>query len=156
MRVLPVPGGLHDDTRACLCKKPAPHFSCSENGFLNESLSWLCHVSSTDDLESGPVSIPDVFTVVQNFCSSNTSSICSPTASICRILYEADPFSLPTPNVKVTGGQYDMLHKIFIQLYEYLVKAVPEAEFASLVPPLNELVHSYHLEPEVHFPRFLL
>lgn len=42
-----------------------------------------------------------------------------------------------------------MLHKIFIQLYDYLAKAVPEAEFASLVPPLSDLVHSYHLEPEV-------
>jgi hypothetical protein len=52
----------------------------------------------------------------------------------------------------VTGGQYDMLHKIFIQLYEYLVKAVPEAEFATLVPPLNELVQAYYLEPEVSPP----
>jgi hypothetical protein len=67
-------------------------------------------------------------------------------------LFEADPFSIPKPNVKVTGGQYDMLHKIFIQLYEYLVKAVPEAEFATLVPPLNELVQAYYLEPEVSPP----
>ncbi|GAB2282383.1 THO complex subunit 2 [Dionaea muscipula] len=56
------------------------------------------------------------------------------------------------PYIKMASEQYDRCHGILLQYVEFLCSAfTPATTYAQLVPPLNDLIHSYHLEPEVAF-----
>eukprot|EP00850_Spirogloea_muscicola_P022111 SM000277S10346 [mRNA] locus=s277:6832:17596:- [translate_table: standard] len=54
------------------------------------------------------------------------------------------------PHIKMVSEQYDRCHSILLQYLEFLVTYVtPPAAYAQLVPSLADLLHKYHLEPEV-------
>ncbi|KAK7320119.1 hypothetical protein RJT34_04853 [Clitoria ternatea] len=56
------------------------------------------------------------------------------------------------PYIKMVSEQFDRCHGTLLQYVEFLCSAVtPASNYAILVPPLNELVHLYHLDPEVAF-----
>lgn len=56
------------------------------------------------------------------------------------------------PYIKMVSEQYDRCHGILLQYVEFLCSAVnPTTAYAQLIPSLDDLVHKYHLEPEVAF-----
>ncbi|KAL0695455.1 hypothetical protein Bca4012_062635 [Brassica carinata] len=56
------------------------------------------------------------------------------------------------PYIKMVTEQFDRCHGILLQYVDFLSSAVsPATVYAQLVPSLEELVHTYHLEPEVAF-----
>ncbi|CAH8349699.1 unnamed protein product [Eruca vesicaria subsp. sativa] len=56
------------------------------------------------------------------------------------------------PYIKMVTEQFDRCHGILLQYVDFLSSAVsPATAYAQLVPSLKELVHTYHLEPEVAF-----
>ncbi|CAN7034385.1 unnamed protein product [Brassica rapa subsp. trilocularis] len=56
------------------------------------------------------------------------------------------------PYIKMVTEQFDRCHGILLQYVDFLSSAVtPATAYAQLVPSLEELVHTYHLEPEVAF-----
>ena len=66
---------------------------------------------------------------------------------LCRVVIDA-----AVPHIKMVSEQFDRCHGTLLQYVEFLSGAVtPTSAYALLVPTLNELVHLYHLDPEV-FP----
>ncbi|KAJ8760884.1 hypothetical protein K2173_021922 [Erythroxylum novogranatense] len=56
------------------------------------------------------------------------------------------------PYIKMVSEQFDRCHGTLLQYVEFLSGAVaPVNAYALLVPSLNDLVHLYHLDPEVAF-----
>ncbi|KAK4751210.1 hypothetical protein SAY87_004692 [Trapa incisa] len=56
------------------------------------------------------------------------------------------------PYVKMVSEQFDRCHGTLLQYVEFLCSSVaPATAFAQLIPSLDDLVHLYHLEPEVAF-----
>ncbi|CAO2828526.1 unnamed protein product [Amaranthus hypochondriacus] len=56
------------------------------------------------------------------------------------------------PYIKMVCEQFDRCHGVLLQYVEFLCSAVnPATAYAQLVPSLDDLVHRYHLEPEVAF-----
>ncbi|KAK4423361.1 THO complex subunit [Sesamum alatum] len=56
------------------------------------------------------------------------------------------------PHIKMVSEQFDRCHGTLLQYVEFLCSAVtPTSTYALLIPPLDELVHHYHLDPEVAF-----
>ncbi|MCD7448794.1 THO complex subunit 2 [Datura stramonium] len=56
------------------------------------------------------------------------------------------------PYIKMVSEQFDRCHGALLQYVEFLSSAVtPTATYAVLIPTLDELVHVYHLDPEVTF-----
>ncbi|XP_060213787.1 THO complex subunit 2 isoform X4 [Lycium barbarum] len=56
------------------------------------------------------------------------------------------------PYIKMVSEQFDRCHGALLQYVEFLSSAVtPTAAYAVLIPTLDELVHVYHLDPEVAF-----
>ncbi|XP_044488002.1 THO complex subunit 2 isoform X2 [Mangifera indica] len=56
------------------------------------------------------------------------------------------------PYIKMVSEQFDRCHGTLLQYVEFLCSAVnPCTAYAQLVPSLNDLVHQYHLDPEVAF-----
>ncbi|KAI0514027.1 hypothetical protein KFK09_010060 [Dendrobium nobile] len=56
------------------------------------------------------------------------------------------------PYIKMVSEQFDRCHGTLLQYVEFLLSAVtPTSSYAQLIPSLNDLVHQYHLEPEVAF-----
>ncbi|XP_052205277.1 THO complex subunit 2 isoform X2 [Diospyros lotus] len=56
------------------------------------------------------------------------------------------------PYIKMISEQFDRCHGTLLQYVEFLCSAVtPTAAYALLIPPLDEIVHRYHLDPEVAF-----
>ncbi|KAJ7955431.1 THO complex subunit 2 [Quillaja saponaria] len=56
------------------------------------------------------------------------------------------------PYIKMVGEQFDRCHGTLLQYTEFLCSAVtPTSMYALLIPSLNDLVHLYHLDPEVAF-----
>jgi THO complex subunit 2 len=54
------------------------------------------------------------------------------------------------PYIKMVTEQFDRCHGILLQYVDFLSSAVsPTTAYARLVPSLDELVHTYHLEAEV-------
>lgn len=50
----------------------------------------------------------------------------------------------------MVSEQFDRCHGALLQYVEFLSSAVtPTAAYAVLIPALEELVHMYHLDPEV-------
>ncbi|XP_074309319.1 THO complex subunit 2 isoform X2 [Silene latifolia] len=56
------------------------------------------------------------------------------------------------PYIKMVCEQFDRCHGILLQYVEFLCSAVsPATAYAELIPSLSDLVHQYHLDPEVAF-----
>ncbi|KAL7000789.1 hypothetical protein U1Q18_001940 [Sarracenia purpurea var. burkii] len=56
------------------------------------------------------------------------------------------------PHIKVVSEQFDRCHGTLLQYVDFLCSAMmPTASYAQLIPPLHDLVHLYHLDPEVAF-----
>ncbi|KAJ0095475.1 hypothetical protein Patl1_15606 [Pistacia atlantica] len=56
------------------------------------------------------------------------------------------------PYIKMVCEQFDRCHGTLLQYVEFLCSALnPATAYAQLVPSLNDLVHQYHLDPEVAF-----
>ncbi|XP_043721403.1 THO complex subunit 2 [Telopea speciosissima] len=56
------------------------------------------------------------------------------------------------PYIKMVSEQFDRCHGTLLQYVEFLYSAItPAINYAQLIPSLDDLVHKYHLEPEVAF-----
>ncbi|KAI8538772.1 hypothetical protein RHMOL_Rhmol09G0129800 [Rhododendron molle] len=56
------------------------------------------------------------------------------------------------PYIKMVSEEFDRCHGTLLQFVDFLCSAVtPATSYAQLIPPLNDLVHLYHLDPEVAF-----
>lgn len=56
------------------------------------------------------------------------------------------------PYIKMVSEQFDRCHGVLLQYVDFLCSAVsPATAYAQLVPTLDDLVHQYHLDPEVAF-----
>ncbi|KAM1011881.1 hypothetical protein ACFX2C_047172 [Malus domestica] len=56
------------------------------------------------------------------------------------------------PYIKMVSEQFDRCHGTLLQFVEFLCSAVtPASAYAQLIPSLDDLVHKYHLDPEVAF-----
>ncbi|KAJ6816641.1 THO complex subunit 2 [Iris pallida] len=56
------------------------------------------------------------------------------------------------PYIKMVSEQYDRCHGTLLQYVEFLSSAIsPSTKYAQLIPSLDDLVHKYHLDPEVAF-----
>ncbi|KAG6707895.1 hypothetical protein I3842_06G055000 [Carya illinoinensis] len=56
------------------------------------------------------------------------------------------------PYIKMVSEQFDRCHGTLLQYVEFLSSAVtPASAYAQLIPSLDDLVHVYHLDPEVAF-----
>lgn len=56
------------------------------------------------------------------------------------------------PYIKMVSEQFDRCHGTLLQYVEFLLSAVtPSTTYAQLIPRLDDLVHKYHLDPEVAF-----
>ncbi|XP_008787914.2 THO complex subunit 2-like isoform X2 [Phoenix dactylifera] len=56
------------------------------------------------------------------------------------------------PYIKMVSEQFDRCHGTLLQYVEFLLSAVtPSMTYAQLCPPLDDLVHKYHLDAEVAF-----
>ena len=49
----------------------------------------------------------------------------------------------------MVSEQFDRCHGILLQYVEFLSNAVTPTAYAQLIPSLQDLVHKYHIEPEV-------
>eukprot|EP00250_Pteridium_aquilinum_P010635 c19529_g1_i1 orf=214-5961(+) len=64
-----------------------------------------------------------------------------------KVIIEAD-----APHIKMVSEQFDRCHGTLLQYVDFLTSAVtPTTAYAQLIPPLDELLHKYHIEPEVCF-----
>ena len=64
---------------------------------------------------------------------------------LCRVVVHAD-----APYIKMVSEQFDRSHGTLLQYVEFLCCSVtPTSAYAQLIPPLDDLVHRYHLDPEV-------
>ncbi|KAE9597521.1 putative THO complex, subunitTHOC2, THO complex subunit 2 domain-containing protein [Lupinus albus] len=60
--------------------------------------------------------------------------------------------SADAPYIKMLSEQFDRSHGTLLQYVEFLCSAVtPATNYGVLIPSLNDLVHLYHLDPEVAF-----
>ncbi|KAH7656619.1 THO complex subunitTHOC2 N-terminal protein [Dioscorea alata] len=56
------------------------------------------------------------------------------------------------PYIKMVSEQFDRCHGTLLQYVDFLCSAVtPTINYAKLIPPLEDLIHKYHLDPEVAF-----
>ncbi|CAN1296054.1 THO complex subunit 2 [Linum perenne] len=56
------------------------------------------------------------------------------------------------PYIKMVSEQFDRCHGTLLQYVEFLGSAVtPATSYARMIPSLDDLVHQYHLDPEVAF-----
>ncbi|KAI8538574.1 hypothetical protein RHMOL_Rhmol09G0114500 [Rhododendron molle] len=56
------------------------------------------------------------------------------------------------PYIKMVSEEFDRCHGTLLQFVDFLCSAVmPATTYAQLIPPLNDLVHLHHLNPEVAF-----
>ena len=66
---------------------------------------------------------------------------------LSRIVINAD-----APYIKMVSEQFDRCHGVLLQYVDFLCSAVsPLTAYAQLIPTLHDLVHLYHLDPEVRF-----
>ncbi|PON53679.1 THO complex [Trema orientale] len=56
------------------------------------------------------------------------------------------------PYIKMVSEQFDRCHGTLLQYVDFLCSSVtPASTYAQLIPSLDDLVHKYHLDPEVAF-----
>lgn len=66
-------------------------------------------------------------------------------AFLSRVVVNAD-----APYIKMVSEQFDRCHGTLLQYVDFLCSAVtPTINYAKLIPPLEDLIHKYHLDPEV-------
>ncbi|GJM92078.1 hypothetical protein PR202_ga08506 [Eleusine coracana subsp. coracana] len=53
--------------------------------------------------------------------------------------------------IKMVSEQFDRCHGILLQYVEFLSSTITPNSYAQLIPTLQDLVHKYHIEPEVAF-----
>ncbi|KAM3354865.1 hypothetical protein ACQJBY_025548 [Aegilops geniculata] len=53
--------------------------------------------------------------------------------------------------IKMVSEQFDRCHGILLQYAEFLSSAVAPSTYVQLIPPLEDLVYKYHIEPDVAF-----
>lgn len=54
------------------------------------------------------------------------------------------------PHIKMVSEQFDRCHGILLQYVDFLCSSIsPSTAYAQLMPSLDDLVHKYHLDPEV-------
>uniref|UniRef100_A0A0D9V9I6 THO complex subunit 2 n=1 Tax=Leersia perrieri TaxID=77586 RepID=A0A0D9V9I6_9ORYZ len=53
--------------------------------------------------------------------------------------------------IKMVSEQFDRCHGILLQYVEFLSTAVTPATYVQLIPPLEDLINKYHIEPDVAF-----
>ncbi|KAI5072915.1 hypothetical protein GOP47_0013021 [Adiantum capillus-veneris] len=64
-----------------------------------------------------------------------------------KVVIDAD-----APHIKMVSEQFDRCHGTLLQYVEFLTNAVtPATAYAQLIPPLEDLLHKYHIEPEICF-----
>ncbi|MCO5571108.1 hypothetical protein L7F22_024840 [Adiantum nelumboides] len=64
-----------------------------------------------------------------------------------KVVIDAD-----APHIKMVSEQFDRCHGTLLQYVEFLTNAVtPATAYAQLIPSLDDLLHKYHIEPEVCF-----
>jgi THO complex subunit 2 len=61
-----------------------------------------------------------------------------------RIIINAD-----VTYIKMVSEQFDRCHGILLQYVEFLSSAITPTSYAQLMPLLQDLIHKYHIEPEV-------
>lgn len=61
-----------------------------------------------------------------------------------RVVVNAD-----APHIKMVSEQFDRCHGTLLQYVDFLSGAVTPAAYAQMIPSLSDLVHKYHLDPEV-------
>lgn len=84
-----------------------------------------------------------IYLIACNF--SDSMIIFSDYIIFFRVVIAAD-----APYIKMVSEQFDRCHGTLLQYVEFLCSAVnPCTAYAQLVPSLNDLVHQYHLDPEV-------
>jgi hypothetical protein len=49
----------------------------------------------------------------------------------------------------MVSEQFDRCHGILLQYAEFLSSALTPATYVQLIPPLEDLIYKYHIEPEV-------
>ncbi|OMO66251.1 hypothetical protein CCACVL1_21240 [Corchorus capsularis] len=55
-----------------------------------------------------------------------------------------------SPYIKMVSEQFERCHRTLLQYVEFLCSAfTPAAAYAQLIPSLDDLVHLYHLDPEM-------
>ncbi|CAA6659375.1 unnamed protein product [Spirodela intermedia] len=55
------------------------------------------------------------------------------------------------PHIKMVSEQFDRCHGTLLQYVDFLSGAVTPGAYAQMIPSLSDLVHKYHLDPEVAF-----
>lgn len=56
------------------------------------------------------------------------------------------------PYIKMVSEQFDRCHGILLQYVDFLCSSISQSTtYAQLIPSLHDLVHMYHLDPEVAF-----
>uniref|UniRef100_A0A1D1YC63 THO complex subunit 2 n=1 Tax=Anthurium amnicola TaxID=1678845 RepID=A0A1D1YC63_9ARAE len=55
------------------------------------------------------------------------------------------------PYIKMVSEQFDRCHGTLLQYVEFLCSAVTPPAYAQFIPSLDDLVHTYHLDPEAAF-----
>ncbi|KAG8054210.1 hypothetical protein GUJ93_ZPchr0001g32724 [Zizania palustris] len=53
--------------------------------------------------------------------------------------------------IKMVSEHFDRCHGILLQYVEFLSSAVAPTSYVQLIPPLEDLIHKYHIEPDVAF-----
>ncbi|KAB8084899.1 hypothetical protein EE612_007557 [Oryza sativa] len=53
--------------------------------------------------------------------------------------------------IKMVSEQFDRCHGILLQYVEFLSTAVTPTTYVQLIPPLEDLINKYHIEPDVAF-----
>ncbi|VAH85586.1 unnamed protein product [Triticum turgidum subsp. durum] len=53
--------------------------------------------------------------------------------------------------IKMVSEQFDRCHGILLQYAEFLSSAIAPSTYVQLIPPLEDLVYKYHIEPDVAF-----
>lgn len=64
---------------------------------------------------------------------------------IYRVVINAD-----VPYIKMVSEQFDRCQGTLLQYVDFLCSAIsPSSAYAQLLPSLDDLIHKYHLDPEV-------
>lgn len=80
----------------------------------------------------------------------NKSLLLSWTCVLIFIIFFRVVINADAPYIKMVSEQFDRSHGTLLQYVEFLCSSVtPALAYAQLIPSLDELVHQYHLDPEV-------
>jgi hypothetical protein len=81
----------------------------------------------------GPVTVPLLLLICQQLDAT--------------LFHDVDP-SVPAA-LKVIGGNFDMVMETLSQFLEFISANVPLAQYAAMLPSLEDLVRRYHIAPSI-------